>query len=41
MPSDKIYAGILPVVPTTFAENQDLDLESQRRARSTAIRVLK
>lgn len=32
MPSDKIYAGILPVVPTTFAENQDLDLESQRRA---------
>ena len=27
-----IYSGILPVVPTTFTETGDLDLESQRRA---------
>jgi 2-keto-3-deoxy-L-arabinonate dehydratase len=27
-----IYSGILPVVPTTFTETGDLDLDSQRRA---------
>ena len=27
-----IYSGILPVVPTTFTDSGDLDLESQRRA---------
>jgi len=27
-----IYSGIQPVVPTTFSETGDLDLESQRRA---------
>lgn len=32
MATDKIYSGILPVVPTTFFEDGDLDLESQRRA---------
>ena len=30
--TETIYSGILPVVPTTFTEIGDLDLESQRRA---------
>ena len=30
--TETIYSGILPVVPTTFTETGDLDLESQRRA---------
>ena len=29
--TETIYSGILPVVPTTFTETGDLDLESQRR----------
>jgi len=32
MTGETIYAGILPVVPTTFGETGDLDLASQRRA---------
>ncbi len=26
-----VYAGVFPIAPTTFAENGDLDRESQRR----------
>jgi 2-keto-3-deoxy-L-arabinonate dehydratase len=32
MTGETIYSGILPVVPTTFGETGDLDLDSQRRA---------
>lgn len=32
MSTDDPYRGVFPVAPTTFSDNGDLDLESQRRA---------
>ena len=31
MPAQRRYAGVFPVVPTTFSESGELDLESQKR----------
>ena len=29
---ETVYAGVYPIAPTTFAENGDVDVESQKRA---------
>ena len=31
MSSQSVYRGVFPVVPTTFFDNEELDIESQRR----------